>query len=226
MRTNEIHMTDGEVRQEVLREMRWDSRLRGVAVDVSVSEGEVVLRGAVTDASEMLAAIEAARRAEGAFRVSSELRIDPFGGRPRTDANIAEAVRRTLEWDAEIPHEQIQVAVSNGWVALHGTVGRQRDRENVERLARRLEGVRGVYNLVTVEPAAELADDVRDRIEDALRRRAQHEADRIEVQLHGGTVSLSGRLHTWGEKQAILGALTQAPGVQRVDDRLSVDPYF
>ena len=226
MRTSEIHMTDGEVRQEVLREMRWDSRLRGATVEVSVTEGEVVLQGTVTDASEMLAAIEAARRAEGAFQVRSELRVDPYGGRPRTDANIAEAIRRALEWDAQIPHGQIQVAVSNGWVALHGTVSRQRDRENVERLARRLEGVRGVYNLVSVEPEAELADDVRDRIEEALRRRAQHEAERIEVQLHGGTVSLSGRLHTWADKQAVLGALTQAPGVQRVDDRLSVDPYF
>ena len=226
MRTSEIHMTDGEVRQEVLREMRWDSRLRGATVEVEVREGEVTLRGTVTDAAEMLAAIEAARRAEGAFQVSSELRVDPYNGRPRTDANIAEAVRRTLEWDAQLPHERIQVAVSNGWVALHGTVERQRDRENVERLARRLEGVRGVYNLVAVEPSAELADDVRDRIEEALRRRAQHEADRIELQLHGGTVSVSGRLHTWAEKQAVLGALTQAPGVQRVDDRLSVDPYF
>ena len=226
MRTSEIYMTDGEIRQEVLREMRWDSRLRGAAVEVSVSEGEVTLRGAVTDASEMLAAIEAARRAEGAFQVKSELRVDPCGGRPRTDANIAEAVRHALEWDAQIPHDRIQVAVSNGWVALHGTVGRQRDRGNVERLARRLEGVRGVYNLVAVEPAAELAEDVRDRIEDALRRRAQREAAAIEVRLRGGTVSLSGRLHTWGEKQAVLGALTQAPGVRRVDDRLSVDPYF
>lgn len=226
MRTSEIHMTDGEVRQEVLREMRWDSRLRGAAFEVEVREGEVTLRGTVTDATEMLAAIEAARRAEGAFQVSSELRVDPYNGRPRTDANIGEAVRRTLEWDAQLPHERIQVAVSNGWVALHGTVGRQRDRENVERLARRLEGVRGVYNLVVVEPSAQLADDMRDRIEEALRRRAQHEAERIEVQLHGGTVSVSGRLHTWAEKQAVLGALTQAPGVQRVDDRLSVDPYF
>ena len=225
MRTSEIYMTDGEIRQEVLREMRWDSRLRGATFEVSVSEGEVTLRGAVTDASEMLAAIEAARRAEGAFRVKSELRVDPYGGRPRTDADIAEAVRHALEWDAQIPHDRIQVAVSNGWVAMHGTVGRQRDRENVERLARRLEGVRGVYNLVAVEPAAELAEDVRDRIEDALRRRAQRAAAAIEVQLRGGTVSLSGRLHTWAEKQAVLGALTQAPGVQRVDDRLSIDPY-
>ena len=226
MRTSEIYMTDGEVRQEVLREMRWNSRLRGAAVEVEVTGGEVTLRGTVADASVMLAAIEAARSAEGALQVRSELRVDPYGGRPHTDANIAEAVRGALLWDAQIPHERIQVAVSNGWVALHGTVGRQRDRENVERLARRLEGVRGVYNLVTVEPGTELADDVRDRIEEALRRRAQREAEAIEVQLNGGTVSLSGRLHTWADKKAVLGALTQAPGVRHVDDRLSVDPYF
>src|SRR5215213_8035187 len=56
MRTSEIYMTDGEVRQEVLREMRWDSRLRGASVEVEVSESEVTLRGTVADASVMLAA--------------------------------------------------------------------------------------------------------------------------------------------------------------------------
>jgi osmotically-inducible protein OsmY len=86
--------------------------------------------------------------------------------------------------------------------------------------------VRGVYNLVGVEPEPALSDDVRDRIEDALCRRAQREAESIRVERHGATVSLAGRLHTWAEKQAVLAALTRAPGVERVDDRLSVDPYF
>jgi osmotically-inducible protein OsmY len=48
----------------------------------------------------------------------------------RTDANIAEALRRALEGDAEIRYERIEVAVSSGWVAQHGVVGCSREREH------------------------------------------------------------------------------------------------
>ncbi len=226
MITSAIHMSDAEVREGVLRELRLDSRLKGAKVDVAVREGFVTLAGTVADSSELLAAYESAERAPGVYELSSELRLDPFGGRPRTDANIAEAVRHALAWDTQIPHESIQVAVSNGWVALQGRVGRLRDRENAERLARRLEGVRGVYNLVTVEPGEERGEDVRDRIEEALRRRARREADSIGVEFRGDTLSLTGRLQTWGGKQAVIGALAHAPGVRRIEDRLSIDPYF
>ena len=221
-----VRMNDAEVREAVLRRLRGDSRLKGSKVDVTVTGGTATLAGTLADSSELLAAVETARGAEGVFDVVSRLEVGAAAKSARTDANIVEAARRALEWDSGIPHARIRVAVSNGWVALHGTVSRLRERENAGRLVRRLEGARGVYNLVAVEPDAERAEDVRDRIEEALRRQALRDAERIEVQLHGGTVSLSGRLHTWAEKQAVLGALTQAPGVERVDDRLSVDPYF
>ena len=224
MRMNEVRMSDAEVRQEVLREMRWDSRLKGARVDAAVRDATVTLTGTVADSSELLAAVESAGRAEGIFEVRSELRVDPYGGRPPTDANILEAVRRALEREA--PHAQITAAVSNGWVALHGAVGRRREREQAERLARRLEGVRGVYNLVEVSASEGHAAGVRERIEEALRRRAQREAESIEVTFSGGTVSLAGHLRTWDEKEAVLWALTQAPGIERVEDRLSVDVCF
>ena len=60
----------------------------------------------------------------------------------------------------------------------------------------------------------------------ALKRHAEREAEGIDVSLKEGTASLAGKVHTWAEKQAILGALKYAPGVERVNDQLSIDPYF
>ena len=225
MMVNGVQMSDGEVRDAVLRKLRLDSRLRGTAIDVTVAEGTVTLRGVVGGHAELLAALEGARSAEGTHEVVNELKVDALGGRPRTDANIAEAVRRALEWDALLPHRQIQVAVSNGWVALHGRVELVRDRENAGRLARRLEGVRGVYNMIEVAGDGPCVENVRDRIEEALRRRARREADALDISLSGGIVTLAGKLPTWNEKQLVLGALHGAPGVERVHDRLSIDPY-
>jgi osmotically-inducible protein OsmY len=143
-----------------------------------------------------------------------------------TDREIEKTVESALAWDALIPERRIRAAVSNGWVALHGKVELLREREEAERIVRRMEGVRGVYNMIEVTQTSPRAENVRDAIAGALRRYAEREADGVNLMLRGGTLNLSGRVHTWAEKQAILGALKTAPGVEAIDDRLSVDPYF
>lgn len=226
MRLNGAQLGDIEIRNEVLRQLGSDARLTGIEIGLRVENGTVTLTGTVPGHDAALAAIEAARRADGVFDVRNEITVDDAAGRPRTDMQIATVVSQALEWDMEIPHRQIQVAISNGWVALHGHVELLRERENAERLVRRIEGVRGVYNLIEVKPAEARYENVRGLIEDALRLRALREANQIGVSLREGTVSLSGKVHTWAEKQAVIGALTHAPGVERVYDELSVDPYF
>jgi len=69
-------------------------------------------------------------------------------------------------------------------------------------------------------------ETVRQSIESALERRAEREADRIGVEVKEGTVFLTGKVHNWSERVAVLGAAGYAPGVRKVEDRLSVDPYF
>ena len=223
---NQTLMNDAQVREDVLREMRLDSRLKGVEIGVAVSDGTVTLTGGVGSTTETLAALEAASRSGGVFEVVNNLKTDAVAGMPRTDVDIARAVGQAFEWDALIPHPRIQVAVSNGWVALHGSVDLLREREDAERMVRRMEGVRGVYNLIEVSPPEARAENVREAIGAALKRHAEREAEGIDVSLKEGTASLAGKVHTWAEKQAILGALKYAPGVERVNDQLSIDPYF
>jgi osmotically-inducible protein OsmY len=61
----------------------------------------------------------------------------------RTDADIAAAVARALEWDAFIPIEKLDVTVSKGWVTLRGEVEWQFQKEDAERVVRRVAGVKG-----------------------------------------------------------------------------------
>lgn len=217
-------MSDAEVREAVFRELRLESQLKQANIGVSVREAMVTLTGVVTGTNEMLAAVEAAGRAEGVFAVNNEIVVNP-AKRPRTDQDIAKAVRNALEWDSLIPDTRIKVAVSNGWVALQGKVDLVREREEAERVIKYMDGVRGIYNLIDVRPQQTRAENVRDTIGTALKLHAEREAAGIGVSLREGTVSLSGKVHTWAEKQAILGALKYAPGVETVNDQLHIDPY-
>jgi osmotically-inducible protein OsmY len=86
--------------------------------------------------------------------------------------------------------------------------------------------VRGVLNKIVVLPRRIEPTAVKHRIEEALERRAEREADRIAVEVKDGLVTLTGRVHSWQERDSVVGAASHAPGVRSVRDKLRVDPWF
>jgi osmotically-inducible protein OsmY len=135
-----------QTKADILREFRQDSRLRWADIGVEVRDATVTLTGTAASTSQVLAALEAVRRAESLVYIVNLLSVGADGR--RTDQEIAGDVRGALELDGVIPARSIQVAVSNGWVALHGRVERPQEREQAERITRRTKGVRGVYNFI------------------------------------------------------------------------------
>jgi osmotically-inducible protein OsmY len=143
----------------------------------------------------------------------------------RTDADIAQAVRRSLDWNALIPGERIRSTVADGWVTLEGEVHRWSQRIDAESGVRYLAGVHGVTNRIVVAAPTGNTTEIRHAIETALERRAEREARRIDVDVEDGVLTLSGVVRTWLEKQSVLGAAGHAPGIRAVKDHLEVDPY-
>jgi osmotically-inducible protein OsmY len=218
--------TDAQLQQEVLRELKWDTRVEENEIGVAVDRGVVSLSGAVDSYAEKLAAQEAAHRVFGVLDVANDIDVRMPGALARTDTDIAKAVRSALEWDIWVPEERITSTVANGWVTLEGNVNVLREREDAERAIRRLAGVRGVTNRIEVKRVNIHAEDLREAIEEALERRAEREARRIKVEVHDNEVSLSGCVRSWAEKRAILGIVSHAPGVRSVNESLFVDPMF
>jgi osmotically-inducible protein OsmY len=218
--------TDNEIKQQVLRELKWDSRIGWSRIAVEVMQGVVTLTGVVSSYAQKLAAQEAAHRISGVLDVANDVEVIPDGVFMRSDAEIALAVRHILEWDALVPDERIKSTVSNGWVTLEGDVDFWHQREDAERSVLRLEGVIGVTNEITVAPKAVDPQELREEIEYALERRADREAERLRVDVHDGAVDLWGRVHSWQEKRAVIGSISHAPGVSEVRDHLRIDPYF
>jgi osmotically-inducible protein OsmY len=220
-----IRRTDAEIQQAVFQELKWDTRVDATHVGVEVDAGVVTLTGTVDNWAKKLAAQEAAHRVAGVLDVANDIFVKPPSLRARTDTDIAQAVRRALEWDVRVPHEHIQSTVTSGLVVLEGAVDSWRQREDAERAVRHLDGVLAVTNKITVRAAPVDPRLLLGAIEQALERRATREANRIEVAVRDGKVTLSGTVHSWSEKRAILGLAGHAPGVREVEDGLRVDPY-
>ena len=219
-----IPKSDEELKQAVTAELRWDNRVDETEIGVAVVNGVVTLTGTVSSFGKKLAAQEAVHRVGGVMDVANDIKVKTHGATLRDDTEIARAIRHALEWDVWVADQAIQTTVSDGWVTLEGTVSSLRERSDAEHAINKLVGVRGVTNKLEVEPQVS-AIDVRHMIQEALERRADHEADRIQITVRDGVVTLTGKVRNYGEKRAIIGAVSHAPGVSSVADQLRITPF-
>ena len=128
--------SDAQIQQEVLRELKWDTRVEETDVGVEVDHGIVTLTGTVSNYAKRLAAQEAAHRVRGVLDVANDVEVRIPGSLARTDTEIAHTVCRTLEWWVQVPDERIQSTVMDGWVTLEGIVDFYYQREEAERAVR------------------------------------------------------------------------------------------
>jgi osmotically-inducible protein OsmY len=216
-------MTDKDLKQHVENALGWEPSVDATDIGVSAQDGVVTLRGTVRTYSEKVAAERAALRVFGAKAVANDLTIHLASGFERTDTDIAHAVLSALKWNVAVPEERITVTVKAGQVTLNGTVDWRYQKEAAGRAVRDLTGVVAVINLIGVQPRVNV-ENVRDKIEAALRRSAEVDARRINVTATDGKVILSGNVHSWAERQEAERAAWAAPGVAKVEDHLAIVP--
>lgn len=215
-------MTDTQLRQDVIDEFAFDPRFDGVHIGVAVDGGVVSLSGHVESYAEKMAVIAAARRVRGVHAIAESIEIRYAPDLAHSDDEIARRAASLLKWDSAIRPDTIDVVVHQGWVTLSGAVDWHYERVAAEEHVRKLAGVRGVTNEITIRPRI-AETDIKSTIEAVLRRRAEIEAGQIRVLVHDGDkVTLEGEVGSMMERVAVETAAWSVPGVVAVDDRLRV----
>jgi len=215
---------DRDLCEAIRAELEWDANLAELAIEVQVDGSLVILSGTVGSWAERLAAQDAAKRVAGVREVSNKIAVQLHRSARSTDAELAEALRVTLERDVFISRRKIRCSVSTGQVVIEGEVDCCAQRDDAERAVRNVRGVRNVLNQISVRATDSDPYQLQKSIEAAVERRIDGEARNVYLDVHDRKVILSGVVHCAAERQLVVDAARGTRGVRSVDDRLSVEP--
>lgn len=212
--------TDLQLQQDVTDELNWDAAIDATKIDIAVKDGAVTLGGEVGTLWEKWEAEQAVQRVGGVKSLVIKLSVAPLD--THSDSDIAHAAQNVLAWTSAVPKDSVKIQIEDGWLTLSGSVDWDYQRRGAAGAVRYLAGVKGVTDNITIETDSP-AGQIKENIEAALVRRFGYEEQNIVVSVSGRTVTLSGNVTSWWQRDRARDSAWNAPGVEHVTDHLVVN---
>jgi osmotically-inducible protein OsmY len=211
---------DSELQEAVLAELNWEPSVTAANIGVTAKAGVVALTGHVGSYVEKYAAETATRRVKGVKAVAEELEVRLPSDTARDDADIAEAALDRLAWDVSVPNDTVKIKVENGLVTLTGEVDWHYQKKAAEHDVAGMHGVIDVVDLITIKARVDVPNLSKD-ITKALHR-SWFDPRTIKVSAEGGTVHLTGTVHSWADRNEAEATTWGAPGASDVKNDITV----
>jgi osmotically-inducible protein OsmY len=211
---------DTLLKESVLAELLWEPSVSAAHIGVTARDGVITLMGHVQTFAEKHAAEAAVRRVKGVKAIAEEIEVKLAFDVKRSDEDIAGAIVSRLAWDSTIPKDSVKATVQNGWVTLAGEVDWRFEHDAAAQEVRKLWGVVGVTNRITVKSRVDTSN-VRADINRALHR-SWFDPQNIRVTADGGRVKLTGTVHSWSDRMLAGTTAWAAPGATVVENDLVI----
>ncbi len=216
---------DSDIERDVKDELQWRPDLDATDISVSVKNGVVTLTGFVHSYVDKYEAEAAAKRVAGVVGLANDIEVRLHNVDEKPDPEIAREAVAAIKSQLPYSWENIKVIVKDSWVHLEGEEEWQFQRDTAEKAVRRLRGVKGVSNLIKLKPRAQ-PSEIKRKIQDAFKRNAELDANRIAVEAKGSEVILKGTVRSWAELEEAERVAWSAPGVIKVENRIVVRPQM
>lgn len=213
---------NAELQKDVQDAIKWEPLLSAAEIGVTAKDGIITLTGTVDSYIKKTEAEDAAKNVAGVKAVVEKIDIKLAHWGKTTDAEVANEVLRAFKWNWQVPNDKVKVKVEDGWVTLEGELHWNYQREAAKDAIKNLTGVKGVSNNIKIQSETHDAIEKMD-IESALRRNWSINDDDIDVEVSGTTVTLSGTVKSWYQRDEAEKITWAAPGVWAVKNDLVVE---
>lgn len=216
-------LTDREITNAVQDELLYNTTTPSYRIDVSTSDGIVMLEGSVDNLLSRERAASIAASVKGVRGVVNKLDVHVP---ERSDVTLEKDVEEAILMDPAADKYEVAVNVNNGEVTLTGKVDSWQEKQLLAYVVKSVSGVKKLQNAVEVSYDVDRSDmEIRNEIESLLRNDVRVDDALLEVEVNDGYVELAGTVGSLLEKQQ---ALTNAwvPGVFGVNaDDLEVKDW-
>lgn len=215
---------NAELQADVQNAIKWEPLLHAAEIGVTAKDGVVSLTGIVDSYGKKIEAENAAKKVIGVKALVENIEVKFPSAFTKSDSEIANEVLTALTSNMSVPNEKVKVKVEKGWVTLDGELPWNFQREAAKDAVPFLTGVRGVSNNIKIKSETHDAIEKKD-VEDAIGRSSVDDSN-IKVNVSGSTVTLSGTVGSWYEKEEAARIAWKTPGIWHVKNDLAVDYYY
>lgn len=215
---------NSELQIDVQNAIKWEPLLHAAEIGVTVKDGVVTLTGEVDSYIKKREAEDAAKKVIGVKALIEKIEVKIPSKWTKTDSEVATAVLDALKKTWSLPKDKITVKVEKGWVSLGGTLSWNYQRQDAKNAIRYLSGVKGVSNNIVIKSESHDAIEKRD-VENALLRSAIDDSE-INVKVSGTTVTLTGKVNSWYQRDEAERIAWKTPGIWHVNNELEIDYYY
>jgi osmotically-inducible protein OsmY len=217
--------TNQELQTDVQNAIKWEPLLNAAEIGVTAKDGVVSLTGVVDSYLKKLEAENAAKKVIGVKALVEKIEVKFPSAWSKSNVEIANEVLTALKLNWSVPKDKVTVKVEDGWVTLEGELPWNYQKEAANSAVHYLTGVKGVINNIKIKSETHDAIEKHD-VENAIGRSWSIDDSDINVSVSGTTVTLSGMVGSWYEKEEAARIAWNTPGIWHVKNELVVDYYY
>lgn len=205
--------------------IKWEPLLSLSKIEVVAEDGVVCLSGVVDSYAKKVEAENTAKKVNGVKVVVEKIEVKLPDYWVKTNLEIACQALAALKVNNFLPEEKIVIKVEDGWITLEGELPWNYQKEAAQNALNYLKGIRGVFNNIVIKPETQDVIEQRD-VEAALARSWSIDDKNIHVKVMGTTVTLTGTVNSWYQKEEAGRIVWNTPGIGKVSNELIVDYIY
>ena len=214
-----------ELQTDVQNAIKWEPLLNAAEIGVTAKDGVVSLTGVVNSYAKKMEAESAAKKVIGVTALVEEIEVKFSNAWSKTNEEIANEVLVALKSNWSVPDDKVTIKVEDGWVTLDGELPWNYQKDAAKSAVNYLTGIKGVINNITIK--SESHDEIEKKdVEEAFGRSWSIDDSDIEVSVSGTTVTLTGTVDSWYQKEEAGRIAWKTPGIWNVKNELAVDYEF